>query len=77
MINPLWLENAFIIINTGIDYEEQISVEKTIRDSETDIIALKGLSINKVVNLYFAAANFVAVAQSCSSSHRGTSDERG
>jgi hypothetical protein len=37
----------------------------------------KGLSINKVVNLYFAAANFVAVAQSCSSSHRGTSDERG
>ena len=38
--------------------------------------APKGLSINKVVNWYFGAVRIFAVAQSCSSSRRGTSGVR-
>ncbi len=41
MINPLWLENAFIVINKGIDYEEQLSIDKAIQAADTDIIAVK------------------------------------
>ena len=37
----------------------------------------KGLSVNNVVNWYFGAVRFFAVAQSCSSSHHGTSGGRG
>jgi hypothetical protein len=47
------------------------------RSPARSVAPIKGLSINKVVNWHFGAVRIFAVAQSCSSSRRGTSGGRG
>src|SRR5262249_13802352 len=34
-------EHAFIVVNRAIDYDDQLSVEKTLKSAATDIVAVK------------------------------------
>jgi energy-coupling factor transporter ATP-binding protein EcfA2 len=41
MINPRWLENAFIIVNKGIDYDDELVIDHPMLAKPIDIVAVK------------------------------------